>query len=91
MGYRVELSEDATKQLKKLGAENRERLVRFLYERVAKLDDPRSIGEALKGNKLGEFWRYRAGDYRLICKIEDELVVVLVLQIGHRREIYKER
>jgi mRNA interferase RelE/StbE len=91
MGYRIELSEDAVKQLKKLGAENRERLLRLLYERVAKLDDPRSIGEALKGDKLGEFWRYRAGDYRLICKIEDEVMVVLVLRIGHRRDIYKER
>ena len=91
MGYRVEVSQDANKQLKKLTAETRERLIRLLMERVAKLEDPRSIGEALKGKKLGEFWKYRVGDYRLICKIEYDLVVILVLRIGHRREIYKEQ
>jgi mRNA interferase RelE/StbE len=53
------------------------------------LDDPRSIGEALHGSRLGEFWKYRVGDYRLICKIEDNRLVVLVLRIGHRKEIYR--
>jgi len=91
MAYRVEVSEDAGKQLKKLDKATRERLVRFMFERLAKLDDPRSVGEALKGEKLGELWKYRVGDWRLVSRIEDERVVVLVLRIGHRREIYRER
>ncbi len=49
-------------------------------------DDPRSIGEALHGSCLGEFWKYRVGDYRLICKIEDDRLIVLVLRVGHRKE-----
>jgi mRNA interferase RelE/StbE len=60
-----------------------------LHDRVAKLDDPRSIGEALHGSRLGEFWKYRMSDYRLICKIEDNRLVVLILRVGHRREIYR--
>ena len=60
-----------------------------LNQRVAKLDDPRSLGDALHGSLLGEFWEYRVGDYRLICKIEDTRLLVLVLRIGHRKEIYR--
>jgi len=56
---------------------------------VARLDDPRSIGKALHGSRLGEFWRYRVGDYRLISKIENDRLVVLVLRVGHRQEIYR--
>ena len=91
MAYRIEISEDADKQLKKLDSKVRERLFRFLFERVGTLENPRSIGEALKGEKLGELWRYRVGDYRLITRIEDDTVVILVLRVGHRREIYKEK
>jgi mRNA interferase RelE/StbE len=57
-------------------------------ERVASLEDPRSIGKALTG-PLGRFWRYRVGDYRVICKIQDSVLCVLVVQIGNRREIYR--
>ncbi|MDP2815659.1 MAG: type II toxin-antitoxin system RelE/ParE family toxin [Rectinemataceae bacterium] len=89
MAYRVEVSADAGRQLKKLDKDTRERLIRFLQGRVQKLEDPRTIGEALKGEALGELWRYRVGDYRIICRIEDNRVVVLVLRIGHRREVYK--
>lgn len=53
------------------------------------LEHPRSIGEALKGQDLGKFWRYRVGDYRVICDIEDDRLVVLVVKVGHRREIYR--
>jgi len=60
-----------------------------LNQRVAKLDDPRSLGDALHGSLLGEFWEYRVGDYRLICKIEDNRLLVLVLRIRHRKEIYR--
>ena len=89
MAYGVELSESADRELSKLDGQHRKRILKFLHERVAKLDDPRSIGEALHGSQLGEFWKYRVGDCRLICKLEDERLVVLVLRIGHRREIYR--
>lgn len=58
-------------------------------DRVAKLDNPRSIGDALTGPDFGQYWRYRVGDYRIICEIQDKKVVVLVLRIGHRREVYR--
>jgi mRNA interferase RelE/StbE len=64
--------------------------MRFLRERVAANEDPRRIGEALRGDKA-TFWKYRVGDYRLICDIQDDHVAVLVLAIGHRREIYRDR
>jgi mRNA interferase RelE/StbE len=89
MAYRVEVSTDANKQLEKLDRPTRERMIRFILDRLSKLDDPRSIGEALKGTRFGEFWRYRVGDYRLVCRIEDDRLVILVLQIGNWREVYR--
>jgi mRNA interferase RelE/StbE len=89
MAYRVELSESADRELGKFDAQHRKRILKFLQGRVSKLDDPRSIGKALHGSRLGEFWKYRVGDYRLIAKIEDDRLPVLVLRIGHRREIYR--
>jgi mRNA interferase RelE/StbE len=89
MAYRVELSESANRELGKLDAQHRKRILKFLQERVARLDNPRGVGEALQGSQLGEFWKYRVGDYRLICKIEDDRLIVLVLRVGHRREIYR--
>lgn len=87
----VELTETAKKQLGKLDTDNRARILRFLKERLQKLSDPRSIGEALRGEQLGEYWKYRAGDYRLICKIEDARLIILVLRVGHRRDVYREK
>ena len=89
MAYNVELSESAERELGKLDAPQAKRILKFLHQRVAKLDDPRSIGEALHGSRLGEFWKYRVGDYRLICKIEYDRLIVLVLRVGHRKEIYR--
>jgi mRNA interferase RelE/StbE len=89
MAYSVELSESADRELGKLDAPQAKRILKFLHERVAKLDDPRSVGEALHGSQLGAFWKYRVGDYRLISKIEDNRLVVLVLRVGHRKEIYR--
>jgi mRNA interferase RelE/StbE len=89
MAYSVELSESADRELGKLDTQQAKRILRFLHERVAKLDDPRGVGEALHGSQLGEFWKYRVGDYRLISKIEDDRLVVLVLRVGHRKEIYR--
>ncbi len=89
MGYRIEFDPRAERELAKLDREVARRIVRFLRERVASLDDPRSIGEALHGPELGRFWKYRVGDYRLICHIQDQRVTVLVLRIGHRRDVYR--
>ena len=89
MTWKVELLAQAERDLGKLDPENARRISRFLFERVARLDNPRSIGEALHGPRFGEFWKYRVGDYRLITKIEDDRLLVLFLRIGHRREIYR--
>ncbi len=88
-GWKIELSQEADRLLDKLDPQIARRIMKYLHERVAQLDNPRSIGEALHGSKLGEFWRYRVGDYRIICSIEDKLVLILVLRIGHRREVYE--
>jgi mRNA interferase RelE/StbE len=89
MPWRVELSATAAGEIEKLDPQQRKRILKFLQERLAPLENPRSIGQALRGSKLGEFWKYRVGDYRLICKIQDARVLILVLRIGHRREIYR--
>ena len=87
--HEIVLSGQVDRELGKLDPQQSKRILKFLHERVAPLDNPRSIGRALKGSKLGEFWKYRVGDYRLICKIEDARLLVLVLRLGHRREIYR--
>jgi mRNA interferase RelE/StbE len=89
MAWKIEFSAEAYRELGKLDPQHARRIVNFLRERVAKLDDPRSIGKALQGSRLGEFWRYRVGPFRLICKIEDVRLLVLVLRIGDRKEIYR--
>ena len=89
MPWKIEFSVEADRELGKLDPQHARRIVNFLRERVAKLDDPRSIGKALQGSRLGEFWRYRVGPFRLICKIEDVRLLVLVLRIGDRKEIYR--
>lgn len=89
MAWKIEFSGEAERELSKLDGQAKRRILKFLQKRVAKLDNPRTIGKALQGPRFGEFWKYRVGDYRLICKIEDVRVVVLVLRIGHRKEIYR--
>ena len=89
MAWSIELGPRAQRQLKQLDPQVARRLSRFLFERIAPLDDPRSIGEALKGAELGELWKYRVGDYRIIASIEDKLVRILVVRIGNRREVYR--
>lgn len=89
MAWKIDFVPDVEKTLVKLGAEATKRIFKFLRQRVATLEDPRSIGESLKGSRLGGLWRYRAGDYRILCKIQDEKISILVVRIGHRREVYK--
>ena len=89
MAWTIIFSEPAKKNLAKMDAQIALRITAYLRERVAQLEDPRSLGHALQGSELGGLWRYRVGDYRLICEIQDKKVVVLVLNAGHRREIYR--
>lgn len=89
MAWRIEFEDSALKELAKLDKQVARRILAFLRKRVAVLDDPRSVGEALKGSKLGEFWKYRVGDYRVIAHIEDGALRILVLRVGNRREVYR--
>ncbi|HEX9904450.1 MAG TPA: type II toxin-antitoxin system RelE/ParE family toxin [Propylenella sp.] len=86
--WRIEFLPRAERRLGKLPERDRTRILRYLSERVAVAEDPRSLGEALKG-PLSGLWRYRLGDFRIIVRIEDRRVTVLVLEIGHRREVYR--
>ena len=88
MNWTVELAPAAVKEIDKLDPQVSQRIRRFLV-RLSSLENPRGLGEALHGSKLGELWKYRVGDFRLICSIEDDRLIVLVLRVGNRREIYK--
>ena len=85
MTWKIEFDPAAARELAKLDRPHAKRILSFLSERVAQLDDPRSIGEPLKGSKLGEFWN----DYRVISHIEDKVMRVLLVRIGNRREVYR--
>lgn len=89
MAWQIEFDPDALKELKKLDRPVQMRLVAFLRERLSPLEDPRSIGEALSGARLGSYWKYRVGDWRIVCDIQDQRIVVRVLRIGNRREVYR--
>ena len=87
MAWRVEISPGAERQLGKLDTQHAKRILKFLHERVSVAEDPRISGKALKG-QLGDYWRYRVGKYRIVCHIENEALVVLVLRVGHRKNVY---
>ena len=89
MAWKIELSPLAQKNLDQLDPQIARRILTFLHERLAPLDNPRSIGEALKGSRLNNFWKYRVGDYRLISSIEESALQILVVRIGNRREVYR--
>lgn len=88
MAWTINYTQTARKQLKKLDKPVARRILDFLDDRVAKQDDPRTLGKALTG-PLGTLWRYRVGDYRVICEIQHTAVTILVVRIGHRREVYR--
>lgn len=89
MKWIIEFDPSAVKELDKLDPQQAKRILRFLFDRVAHLDDPRSIGEALKGSRFNTLWKYRVGDYRIITSIEDNVAQILVVKIGDRKEIYR--
>jgi mRNA interferase RelE/StbE len=85
--WTVEFDDRARRELRKLDAKIQQTILRYLRQRIAVALDPRRFGKPLRRNLAG-LWRYRVEDYRLICRIEDDRVVVLVLEIGHRRDVY---
>ena len=89
MAWTIELDQAAVRDVDTLDPPPRRRILAFLQDRVATLDNPRRIGEALTGSTLGEFWKYRVGEYRIIASIEDHAVCVLVVKSGNRREVYR--
>ena len=89
MVWRIEFDPRAVKELSKFDRPIQQRLLSVLRDRIATLDDPRSIGEALRGEELGRFWKYRIGAYRVICDIRDEDIVILVIRIGDLKEVYE--
>ena len=89
MAWTIELDPAAVHDVDTLDPLRRRRILAFLQDRVATLDNPRRIGEALTGSTLGEFWKYRVGEYRIIASIEDHAVCVLVVKRGTRREVYR--
>ena len=90
MRWKIEIDPAAERELDKLDPQSARRILKYLYERVASLEDPRSIGKPLKGPQSGEFWRYRVGDYRVIVRIEDNVLLILVLRSGNRKNVYND-
>lgn len=88
MAWAVEFVPEALKELKKLGRAVAARIAATLETRIAVLEDPRSLGAPLKGEH-GGFWRWRIGDYRIVARIEDERITILVVRVAHRREVYR--
>ncbi|MEK6747250.1 MAG: type II toxin-antitoxin system RelE/ParE family toxin [Rickettsiales bacterium] len=88
MVWQIEFSPKADKNFEKLDRQAKKKITVYLRDKVAFLENPRSRGEGLTANKAG-LWRYRVGDYRIICQIIDDRLVILVIEAGHRRDIYK--
>ena len=88
MAWTIEYTDVARTQLRKLDKAASRRILDYMDQRIASLEDARSLGKALRG-PLGEFWRYRVGDYRIICDLQDEKLRVLVVRIGNRKDVYR--
>lgn len=88
MTWRIEYARSAQKASRNLDHQIRQRIRRYLEERVANLEDPRQLGKPLRG-RFAELWRYRVGNHRVVCELRDEVLVVLVIRIGHRKEVYE--
>jgi mRNA interferase RelE/StbE len=88
LAWTIDYTDTAKEQLRKLDRQTARRIVDFMDERIAGVEDPRSTGKALSG-PLGRLWRYRVGDYRVIASIEDQALRILVVRIGNRKEVYR--
>ncbi|AWB66272.1 type II toxin-antitoxin system mRNA interferase toxin, RelE/StbE family [Saccharobesus litoralis] len=88
MAWKIEWDDHALKDLKKLDKQTQKDIVKYLKTRISTADSPRQFGKSLVGDKIG-LWRYRVKDYRIICKIEDDRLVVVVLRTSHRKNVYR--
>jgi mRNA interferase RelE/StbE len=88
LAWTIEFVPAARKELKKPGRAEAARIIGTLETRIAARDDPRKLGSALAG-ELGGLWRWRIGDYRVVARIEDERITILVVRVAHRREVYR--
>jgi len=88
MAWNIKIKPVADKELSKLDHQIAKRILKYLHTRIAPLENPRSIGEALSG-PLGDYWKYRVGNFRIICDIQDNMITILVLAIGDRKQVYR--
>ena len=88
MAWTIEYTDVARTQLRKLDKAVARRILNYMDQRIARLEDARSMGKALRG-PLGDFWRYRVGEYRIICELHDLTLRVLVVRLGSRKDIYR--
>ncbi len=88
--WKIDFTPKALKQIGKLPPTISHRIVGTIERDLARHNDPRAFGEAMIGNWTG-FWRYRVGDYRAICRIENEVITIFVIEVAHRREVYRQR
>ena len=89
MTWTIKYTESSLRQLKRLDKPLAQRVLDYMDERIALLADPRAAGKNLVGPRIGSYWRYRIGDIRVICDIQDHALVILVLEVGQRREVYR--
>lgn len=89
MAWQIEIDDVAKKDLARLDKSVAKRITSFIRERLVNLDNPRDVGEALYGARYSKLWKYRVGDYRIITRIENSILRILVVRVGHRREIYR--
>lgn len=87
MKYKVEFTEKSLKQLKKIDKHTASLILGWIKKNLEGCENPRQHGKALTADKIGQ-WRYRVGDYRLLAEIEDDRIVILILSVGHRRDVY---
>ena len=90
LAWTVKFSTRAVKSLKRIDRPNQELILKFMTEKVAKQPDPISLAKKLSGN-LGDFYRFRLGDYRIVCEVQNQELIILILQIGHRQNIYQRK
>jgi len=89
MGYRIKFEKRFLKQLSKLDKSVQEKILFYIADVIEQLEDPRKLGKMLTGDKFG-LYRYRVGDYRLVCRIIDRDITIIMISVGHRKNIYKE-
>jgi mRNA interferase RelE/StbE len=90
VAWTIEYAQSCRKPMERLDPIVRRRIRAFLSERIAMMDDPRKLGEALQGTRMAGLWRYRVGDYRILVNIRDEIVTVIVVSVGNRGEVYRQ-